>query len=74
MSWGDLNRAFHSELYNASKLKFHLEVIDNAMNRIDRYYYELYENEATILDRFVVSIRIPIHSRNMPMTISRTCM
>ena len=37
MSWGDLNRAFHSELYNASKLKFHLEVIDNAMNRIDRY-------------------------------------
>ncbi|MET4808288.1 GntR family transcriptional regulator [Limibacillus sp. MBR-115] len=37
MSWGDLNRAFHSEIYNASKLKFHLEVADNAMNRLDRY-------------------------------------
>jgi DNA-binding GntR family transcriptional regulator len=37
MSWGDLNREFHSELYNASRLKFHLEVINNAMNRIDRY-------------------------------------
>ena len=37
MSWGDLNREFHSKLYNASDLKFHLEVMDNAMNRIDRY-------------------------------------
>ncbi len=37
MSWGDRNREFHSELYNASRLKFHLEAIDNAMNRIDRY-------------------------------------
>ena len=37
MSWGDLNRDFHSELYIPSRLKFHLEVIDNAMNRIDRY-------------------------------------
>lgn len=37
MSWGDLNRDFHSEIYNASKLKFHLELIDKAMNRLDRY-------------------------------------
>ena len=37
MSWGDLNRDFHSELYNASRLKFHLEVLDKAMNRLDRY-------------------------------------
>lgn len=37
MNWGDRNREFHSELYNASRLKFHLEVINNAMNRIDRY-------------------------------------
>lgn len=37
MSWGDLNREFHSKLYNASALKFHLEIMDNAMNRIDRY-------------------------------------
>lgn len=37
MSWGDLNRDFHSEIYNASRLKFHLEVIDKAMNRLDRY-------------------------------------
>lgn len=37
MRWGDLNREFHSELYNASRLKFHLEVVDNAMNRVDRY-------------------------------------
>jgi DNA-binding GntR family transcriptional regulator len=27
----------HSEIYNASKLKFHLELIDKAMNRLDRY-------------------------------------
>jgi DNA-binding GntR family transcriptional regulator len=37
MSWGDLNRDFHSELYMASKLKYHLDVTDNAMNRVDRY-------------------------------------
>lgn len=37
MSWGDLNRDFHWELYNASKLKFHLEVVSKAMNRLDRY-------------------------------------
>ncbi|GAB4393010.1 MAG: GntR family transcriptional regulator [Kiloniellaceae bacterium] len=37
MSWGDLNRDFHSELYNMSRLKFHMEVMDNAMDRIDRY-------------------------------------
>lgn len=37
MQWGDLNRDFHSELYTASGLKYHLEAVDNAMNRIDRY-------------------------------------
>ncbi|NIQ98090.1 MAG: GntR family transcriptional regulator [Desulfuromonadales bacterium] len=37
MNWGDLNRDFHSEIYNASGLKFHLELIDKAMNRLDRY-------------------------------------
>lgn len=37
MSWGDLNRDFHSTLYQASGLQYHLDVIDNAMDRIDRY-------------------------------------
>ena len=37
MAWGDLNRDFHSELYAASGLKYHLDVVDNAMDRVDRY-------------------------------------
>ncbi len=37
MAWAELNRDFHSELYNASELKFHLEVVNNTMNRIERY-------------------------------------
>ena len=37
MKWGDLNRLFHATLYNASGLTFHLEAIDGALNRIDRY-------------------------------------
>ena len=37
MNWGDLNRDFHSEIYKASRLKFHMEVVDKAMNRLDRY-------------------------------------
>jgi DNA-binding GntR family transcriptional regulator len=37
MDWGDLNRAFHTGLYLPSALGYHLEVLDNAMDRIDRY-------------------------------------
>lgn len=37
MTWGDLNRDFHAMLYASSGLKFHLDVIDNAMDRVDRY-------------------------------------
>ncbi len=37
MKWGDLNRQFHATLYNASGLTYHLEAIDGALNRIDRY-------------------------------------
>jgi DNA-binding GntR family transcriptional regulator len=37
MTWGDLNRDFHSELYAGSGLKYHLDVVDNAMDRVDRY-------------------------------------
>ncbi|MHA6265443.1 GntR family transcriptional regulator [uncultured Aliiroseovarius sp.] len=37
MKWGDLNRQFHATLYNASGLAYHLEAIDGALNRIDRY-------------------------------------
>jgi DNA-binding GntR family transcriptional regulator len=37
MSWGDLNRAFHAALYDASGLPYHLEVTNNAMDRVDRY-------------------------------------
>lgn len=37
MAWGDLNRDFHSALYRASGMQYHLDVIDNAMDRIDRY-------------------------------------
>ncbi|WP_432448418.1 GntR family transcriptional regulator [Aliiroseovarius marinus] len=37
MEWGDLNRRFHATLYEASGLTYHIEAIDNALNRIDRY-------------------------------------
>lgn len=37
MSWGDLNRAFHLSLYAPSNLTYHLELVNNAMDRVDRY-------------------------------------
>jgi DNA-binding GntR family transcriptional regulator len=37
MQWGDLNRRFHGTLYAASALPYHLEVLNNAMDRADRY-------------------------------------
>ncbi len=37
MSWGDLNRAFHAAIYEASGLPYHQEVTSNAMDRVDRY-------------------------------------
>jgi DNA-binding GntR family transcriptional regulator len=37
MTWGDLNRDFHAALYQASNLAYHLEVTENAMDRVDRY-------------------------------------
>ena len=37
MEWSDLNRAFHTALYRASAMSFHLEALDNALDRIDRY-------------------------------------
>lgn len=37
MEWGNLNRQFHAALYNASGLGFHLEAIESAMDRVDRY-------------------------------------
>lgn len=37
MEWGDLNRVFHRTLYDASELKYFIEVADNAMDRVDRY-------------------------------------
>ena len=37
MRWGDLNRAFHITLYQASNLPFHLGTLTNAMDRLDRY-------------------------------------
>lgn len=37
MRWGDLNRVFHRTLYNASDMKYFIEVADNAMDRVDRY-------------------------------------
>lgn len=35
--WGDLNRRFHWSLYSACALPYHLSVVDNAMDRVDRY-------------------------------------
>ncbi|WP_424943672.1 GntR family transcriptional regulator [Aliiroseovarius crassostreae] len=37
MEWGNLNRQFHATLYNASGLAFHLEAIESALDRVDRY-------------------------------------
>lgn len=37
MKWGELNRAFHTTLYRASTMSYHLEVLGNALDRIDRY-------------------------------------
>lgn len=37
MLWGDLNRRFHATLYEASALPYHMEVLNNAMDRVDRY-------------------------------------
>lgn len=37
LDWSDLNRAFHATLMEASGLSYHLEVVANAMDRIDRY-------------------------------------
>lgn len=37
MEWGDLNRKFHETIYRASGLTYHMGVIDNAMDRVDRY-------------------------------------
>ena len=37
MDYGDLNRGFHSTLYRAGGRPYHLQVIENSMDRIDRY-------------------------------------
>lgn len=37
MEWGKLNRKFHYMLYRDSDLTFHLSIINNALDRIDRY-------------------------------------
>lgn len=37
MKWADLNRIFHATLNKDSNLTYHLEVMENAMDRIDRY-------------------------------------
>lgn len=37
MHWGDLNRRFHATLYEASALPYHMEALNNAMDRVDRY-------------------------------------
>ena len=37
MEYGDLNRAFHGTLYEACGLPYHLQIIGNSMDRIDRY-------------------------------------
>ncbi len=36
MTWGNLNRDFHETLYNASTLKFFIEIADNAIDRVER--------------------------------------
>ncbi|AZV79373.1 GntR family transcriptional regulator [Parasedimentitalea marina] len=37
MEYGDLNRLFHSTLYGASGMPYHISVIENSMDRIDRH-------------------------------------
>lgn len=37
MHWGTLNRAFHGVLYSVSDMPYHIQVIENAIDRIDRY-------------------------------------
>lgn len=37
MEWGDLNRRFHYSLYQDSGLTYHLSVVNNTLDRIDRY-------------------------------------
>lgn len=37
MLWGELNRKFHGVLYSASGMPYHIQVIENAIDRIDRY-------------------------------------
>lgn len=37
MTWGDLNREFHFTLYRDSGLTYHLNVVNTALDRIDRY-------------------------------------
>lgn len=37
MEWGTLNREFHYALYRDSAMPYHLQVISNALDRIDRY-------------------------------------
>lgn len=37
LAWGGLNRELHLSIYRASGLRYHLDVINNAMDRVDRY-------------------------------------
>ncbi|APG45645.1 GntR family transcriptional regulator [Phaeobacter porticola] len=37
MQWGTLNRQFHGTLYSVSGMPYHIEVVETAMDRIDRY-------------------------------------
>ena len=37
MDYGDLNRKFHATLYRACDRPYHISVIENSMDRIDRY-------------------------------------
>lgn len=37
MQWGPLNRKFHGILYSVSKMPYHIEVVETAIARIDRY-------------------------------------
>lgn len=37
MDYGTLNRKFHATLYAASDMPYHISIIENSMDRIDRY-------------------------------------
>ena len=37
MTWGHLNRMFHYTLYRDSVLTYHLAIVNNTLDRIDRY-------------------------------------